>query len=79
MNRDLDRFGGAFSTAGAADREEWRQIRTQLAQALTKQTVGQRVAVDINVGGSTETVETDEAGARKLVKAFQKAGLAAGR
>lgn len=79
VNRDLDRFGGAFSTAGAADREEWRNIRTQLAQALTTQKVGQRVAVDINVGGSTETVETDDAGARKLVKALQKAGLAAGR
>ncbi|MGS5089070.1 phage tail tape measure protein [Hydrogenophaga sp. A37] len=79
VNRDLDRFGGGFSAAGAADREEWRNIRTQLAQALTTQKVGQRVAVDINVGGSTETVETDESGARKLVKALQKAGLAAGR
>lgn len=79
VNRDLDRFGGAFSTAGAADRDEWRNIRTQLAQALQTQKIGQRVAVDINVGGGTETVETDEAGARKLVKALQKAGLAAGR
>lgn len=79
VNRDLDRMGGAFSAAGAQDRNEMSALRTMLAQVLSTAKVGQRVAVDINVGGGTETVETDEAGARKLVKAFQKAGLAAGR
>jgi hypothetical protein len=35
VNRDVDRMNpGAFSSAGAADRAEWRSIRTRLAQAL---------------------------------------------
>ncbi|MCB4362683.1 tape measure protein [Hydrogenophaga taeniospiralis] len=41
VNRDIDRLNpGAFSSAGAADRNEWRQVRTRLAQALGNTTLG---------------------------------------
>jgi TP901 family phage tail tape measure protein len=67
INRDLDRMGGGFSTAGAADREEWRQIRTQLAQALAVQKVGRRVTFDLRTNDkSYGEVETDEAGASSM-------------
>lgn len=82
VNRDLDRFGGAFSTAGSADRAEWQQVRAQLAQALNKQTVGgprgdtpsKTVNVKIDGGrGRRETVNTDEAGAQAIVRSLEAA------
>ena len=73
VNRDLDRFGGAFSAAGAADREEWRQIRTQLAQALTTQAVGKTVKVDLNLNGeSFGSVDTDESSASNMEQFFEQ-------
>lgn len=67
INRDLDRMGGGFSTAGAADREEWRQIRTQLAQALAVQKVGRRVIFDLRTNDkSYGEVETNEAGVSSM-------------
>ena len=56
VNRDLDRFGGAFSAAGAADRAMWNQVRTQLAQALNTAAVGGRPAGV----GSTDTAAAAE-------------------
>jgi TP901 family phage tail tape measure protein len=79
VNRDLDRMGGAFSAAGAQDRAEMQALRTMLAQVLASAKIGQRIAVDLNTGSGTETVLTDEAGARALLKTLQNAGLAAGR
>ncbi len=79
VNRDLDRMGGAFSAAGAQDRAEMQALRTMLAQVLASAKIGQRIAVDLNTGSGTETVLTDEAGARALIKTLQTAGLAAGR
>lgn len=74
INRDLDRLNpGAFSSAGAADRAEWRNIRTRLEQALNAVDVGRTPnvstptptstshTVTIKLGGSTTTVNTASA------------------
>jgi tape measure domain-containing protein len=79
VNRDLDSMGGAFSTAGSADRAKWQQIRTQLAQQVNKAEVGRRVVLELKTGGQTDDINTDEEGARKIVNALQRAGLSAGR
>ncbi|OGB19443.1 MAG: hypothetical protein A2W72_17950 [Burkholderiales bacterium RIFCSPLOWO2_12_67_14] len=93
VNRDLDRLNpGAFSSAGAADRNEWRQVRTRLAQALGNTTLGgqtgggrgesistpsKTVNVRIDGGrGRRERVNTDDAGAAALVRSLE---VAAGR
>lgn len=61
VNRSLDRLNpGAFSSAGAADRNEWRQVRTRLAQALGNTTLGQTGGGDGRSGGGQrgETIST---------------------
>lgn len=52
VNRDLDRMGGAFSTAGSADRAAMMNLRTMLAQALNVQQVGGQTTQQ-QTGGST--------------------------
>lgn len=60
VNRSLDRLNpGAFSSAGAADRNEWRQVRTRLAQALGNTTLGQTGGGDgRSSGGQRESIST---------------------
>lgn len=79
VNRDLDRMGGGFSTAGSADRAKWQQIRTQLFQQVNKAEVGRRVVLELKTGSQSDDINTDEAGAEKIVRALQRAGLSAGR
>nr|WP_247655674.1 tape measure protein [Hydrogenophaga aromaticivorans] len=68
INRDVDRMNpGAFSGAGMADRREWQNIRSQLAQQLTKTQVGRRVTFDLRTNDqSYGEVETDERGASSM-------------
>lgn len=78
VNRDLDRLNpGAFSAAGAADRNEWRAVRTRLEQALGTANVGGTATpgsatgassvastnhtVTIKLGSSSTTVNTASA------------------
>lgn len=86
INRDIDRFNpGAFSLAGAADRNEWRAVAQQLRQVVTSlggsgaPMVGRTVNVNLNVGGTTRTVRTDPNGAEAIVGALNDARLRAGR
>ncbi|MDP2262680.1 MAG: tape measure protein [Hydrogenophaga sp.] len=68
VNRDLDRMNpGAFSLTGAADRNEWRNVRARLDQALSEMrggstggggAIGQPRTVNVNIGGSKSTVTT---------------------
>ncbi|MFN3494819.1 MAG: phage tail tape measure protein [Hydrogenophaga sp.] len=82
VNRDLDRMNpAAFSLTGAADRNEWNNVRARLQQALGSMGagLGKTVRVDINTGRGRESVNTDEKGAQAIVRALQSAGLSAGR
>lgn len=78
VNRDLDRLNpAAFSLTGAADRNEWRNVRARLDQALGSlgAQVGRTVSVNLNLGGKTQTVNTDEQGASALISTLQLASL----
>lgn len=86
INRDIDRFNpGAFSLAGAADRNEWRAIAQQLRQVVTSlggsgaPAVGRTVNVNLNVGGKVRSIPTTERGASELIDALSDAKLSAGR
>lgn len=60
INRDLDRMNpGAFSSAGMADRNEWRNVRQQFAQQLTRLNGQGRVSrVEIKIGGQNKRINT---------------------
>ena len=78
VNRDLDRLNpAAFSLTGAADRNEWRNVRTRLEQALNTSQVGRSVRVELVAGGTSRTVNTDESGAKSLLDVLTASGLAA--
>lgn len=80
VDRDVDKMNPAgFSLEGMADRREWAAVRTQLAQALTKTSVGRTVLFKLDTGSGTEDINTDEAGARALVRGLSKAARRAGR
>jgi TP901 family phage tail tape measure protein len=79
VDRDVDKMNpGGFSLEGMADRREWAAIRTQLAQALTKTSVGRTVLFKLDTGSGIEDINTDEAGARALMRALTKAARRAG-
>jgi TP901 family phage tail tape measure protein len=80
VDRSVDKMNpGGFSLEGMADRREWAAVRTQLAQALTKTSVGRTVLFKLDTGSGTEDINTDEAGARALVRGLSKAARRAGR
>ena len=80
VDRSVDKMNpGGFSLEGMADRREWAAVRTQLAQALTKSSVGRTVLFKLDTGSGTEDINTDEAGARALVRGLSKAARRAGR
>jgi TP901 family phage tail tape measure protein len=80
VNRDIDRLNpAAFSLGGAADRNEWKAVAAQLAQALNNPKVGGTMRVEINTGRGRETVNTDQAGAAAIVRSLQAASVSAGR
>lgn len=61
INRDVDRMNpGAFSGAGMADRREWQNIRSQLAQQLTKTQVGRRVTHNIRINDDPYEITTED-------------------
>lgn len=80
VNRDLDRMNpSAFSLEGAADRNEWRNVRQQFEQALARvqgaaglpqrgaASVGKTVRFEINMNGRNYgPTETDEPGAANM-------------